>query len=369
MAENSEQRCQTLCSDKDAEIRNGEITVHRVRKRKMKYPNKQKLLRILEILKKDSDEEHPLTAAKICDLLRDEYGITAERKSVRRDIELLSDMGLAEDVYPGGVSPEMRGAYYADRVFEDWQLKLLTDAVTRAVFIDDTDAREMTDKLIGMAGPSSRALLEDNLQEHTSVPSNRFRYVLDTLLVSIKEGRQVSFKYFDLNEDGKKVYRKNGRRYLVNPYNIYWIDRSYYLICNTDGKSGLSTYRLDRMDNAEKEEAKRLPVTNLPDGDLSEKAAGYPKENASHFLGSRIPVDIRCDKKWLGSVRDVFGYDNVTPLRSKKDTNRILTVHAEGLYISLMQLGSKIEVLSPESVRSTLTGKLEELLEVYRSKE
>jgi predicted DNA-binding transcriptional regulator YafY len=119
------------------------------------------------------------------------------------------------------------------------------------------------------------------------------------------------------------------------------------------------------MDKAEKEETKRVPVTNLPDGDLSEKAANYPRENASHFLGSRIPIDIRCDKKWLGSVRDIFGYDNVMPVRSKKDTYRILTVDAEGLYISLMQLGSKIEVLSPESVRETLAEKIRELMKVY----
>ena len=52
---------------------------------------KEKLLRTLDILK-TTDEQHPLTTAKIIALLRD-YGLEPERKSVLRDIAVLQDYG------------------------------------------------------------------------------------------------------------------------------------------------------------------------------------------------------------------------------------------------------------------------------------
>ena len=51
-----------------------------------------KILYILDFLKRESDEEHPVTANDICEFL-DSQGISAERKSVYADISLLSITG------------------------------------------------------------------------------------------------------------------------------------------------------------------------------------------------------------------------------------------------------------------------------------
>lgn len=331
----------------------------------MEHSPKEKLLYIMEVLKEHSDEDHPLTAPAISRILSDEYGIEAERKSIRRDIKVLESTGLTEDVDTKGIPQDRRGTYYADRPFEDWQLKLLIDAVNHALFLSDKDARQMTETLLRMTGPGSRALLKSNMQQHESVHATGFRYVLDTLLKSIKDEVQVSFKYFDLDENGEKIYRKDARRYLVNPYHVFWVNRNYYLICNTHGKDGLSSYRLDKMDSARISETARIPVSRLPKGDLTEKAERYPTDNASQFMGDSIPVDVRCEKKWLGSVRDVFGYNNVKKIPGTEDNYKILTVDSEGLYISLMHLGERIQVLGPEKVRITLTEKLRNILNMY----
>ena len=52
---------------------------------------KLKLLKVLDILR-DTDKSHPITAVGICKKL-EESGITAERKSVCRDIKTLSEYG------------------------------------------------------------------------------------------------------------------------------------------------------------------------------------------------------------------------------------------------------------------------------------
>ena len=56
---------------------------------------KLKMLYLLEILRRETDEEHPLTLKQIIDLLA-QRGISAERKSLYDDIEQLRLLG--EDI-------------------------------------------------------------------------------------------------------------------------------------------------------------------------------------------------------------------------------------------------------------------------------
>ena len=52
-----------------------------------------RLLMVLELLKLNSDSEHPMSSAEILEQLKKD-GIEAERKSIYRDIEALRDFGF-----------------------------------------------------------------------------------------------------------------------------------------------------------------------------------------------------------------------------------------------------------------------------------
>ena len=54
---------------------------------------KQKLLYIMEIFLRETDEEHPITAGQIIERLEAKE-IPAERKSIYRDIRALQDYGM-----------------------------------------------------------------------------------------------------------------------------------------------------------------------------------------------------------------------------------------------------------------------------------
>ena len=56
-------------------------------------PKKLALIRILQILNKHSDSEHPLKHDKIIELLNAEYGLIFERKAIGRNISLLNEAG------------------------------------------------------------------------------------------------------------------------------------------------------------------------------------------------------------------------------------------------------------------------------------
>ena len=59
-----------------------------------KPDEKIKLLYLKEIFEKYSDEDHILNSSDIVALLNDRYGVECERKSIYKDIEILSDYGM-----------------------------------------------------------------------------------------------------------------------------------------------------------------------------------------------------------------------------------------------------------------------------------
>ncbi|MCF0133103.1 MAG: WYL domain-containing protein, partial [Blautia sp.] len=87
--------------------------------------DKLRMLRIMQILMQETDEQHPLSAAKIGARLESKYDMTCDRKTIYSDIELLDEIGL-EVVH----TPSRRGGFYVSgRQFELPELKLLVDAV------------------------------------------------------------------------------------------------------------------------------------------------------------------------------------------------------------------------------------------------
>ena len=103
---------------------------------------KRKLLVLREILERYTDEEHPMSAAKLGQAL-ERVGIASNRKSIYSDIEVLRSYGM--DILK--VYAPKRGYYLAARPFEVPQVRLLMDAVRTANFITPKKSRELIDRL------------------------------------------------------------------------------------------------------------------------------------------------------------------------------------------------------------------------------
>lgn len=86
---------------------------------------KEKLLVLLEILQRESDENHPLATPRLIEKIQ-ARGIAAERKSVYDDLETLRRQGYDIVLRRG------QGYYLGEREFQLAELKLLVDAVSPA---------------------------------------------------------------------------------------------------------------------------------------------------------------------------------------------------------------------------------------------
>ena len=107
-----------------------------------RFGQKLKLLYIIEILKKYTDEEHPMNANELCDLL-EQKGISAERKAIYNDIEMLIYYGW--DIIKTRVPKS--GYFLGSREFELPEIYLLADAVRSADFITIKKTRELLNKI------------------------------------------------------------------------------------------------------------------------------------------------------------------------------------------------------------------------------
>lgn len=67
---------------------------------------KYKLLKLYELLRQESDEQHPLSTNTICAKLI-EMGIPCERRTVTKDIAVLNEIGY--DVVSFKLTPQSQG--------------------------------------------------------------------------------------------------------------------------------------------------------------------------------------------------------------------------------------------------------------------
>ena len=107
---------------------------------------KLKILYLKDILSRYSDEEHPLSAVQICDILKD-CGIEAERKSIYSDIEMLASYGC--DIMK--INGREGGFFMASREFDLDEIEFLIHAVRASKSMSKRKADKLIKKLTSFA--------------------------------------------------------------------------------------------------------------------------------------------------------------------------------------------------------------------------
>ena len=232
-----------------------------------KQPKKLLIINILDILEKYTDEDHRLSQKDIVEILKTEYMMNADRKSVKRNLMDLIDFGYeieySESVrmVPNPKTGELEESYilsdfYLVRDFTDGELRLLIDSLLFSKHIPYSQCKELIEKLEGLSNQYFKARVKHIRTMPDNAPQNRQLFLnIETIDEAITSGRQVSFNYNEYGTDKKMHPRKdkngNVREYIINPYQIAATNGRYYLICNYDKYDDISHYRIDRISNIE----------------------------------------------------------------------------------------------------------------------
>ncbi len=319
---------------------------------------KIKLVRLLELLRQESDEEHPLTTNQICDYMLS-MDIPCDRRVVSRDVALLNKMGFEVMATWVGKS---KAYYIEDRSFSIPELRILIDAVKAACFITDKKTEDLADKIAGLAGSYKAEALKNNKvcfnnRKHSN---ENIYYNVDALEDAIQQKKKVVFRYFDLGIKHEKVYRRDGSHYVVEPLALIYNEDNYYLIAHSADHDGPTTYRVDRMDGVYvidegiSEEAQYLRV----------RAARYSAQAIKMYGGEPKMVTLEFEKNLNGAVYDRFG--EKIKMKTTEEGKNTVTVKVQispTFWGWLFQFGKQMRIVSPEEVAEEYRARLEETLE------
>ena len=307
---------------------------------------KIKLLKIMEILRQETDEEHPMTKVELAARLV-AMNVSCSPRSLIRDIKLLNEQGY--EIMERLMGHE-KGYFVCDRSFSVPELKILIDAVQAAGFVTEKKTGELVDKIAALGGSHRAAILKGNIvkfntRKHTN---ETIYYTVGFIEDAIQRNKKIIFRYFDLDENGQKVYRRDGHHYVVEPVALVFNEDNYYLIVYSEKHDGTANYRVDRIDSVE--------IIDDPISDkarsLRRKVARYTEEAFKMFNGQPETITLRFTDKLIGPVLDKFG--EVTKMTRVDDHTIEATVQvriAPTFWGWLFQFGTDMDIVEPEPLK------------------
>lgn len=329
----------------------------------MEGRTKEKLLFILERLKK-TDEQHPVNTNELIAYL-EEKGVSAERKSVARDVNALRDAGYSIIL----CDEFKRGYYMTDQLFEDYELKIIADAVSGAKFITYEDTSSIVDKLCELASPTGEEIIKNHtfIDEKIKSKNKKVRYNIDKVITAIKNGKRITFQYFEFAPDGKMQLKRDGHVYEISPYYLCWDDDSYYLIGNSKSHDHLIHFHVEMMTNVEVTKTPIRPRNEIEELRGNFSIGDYIRKSVNMYGGETIRLVLECSEKIAKNVRKEFGEDIITnPVSEKSFRTEVKAAEGEGLIRWLMQFSAEdLKVVSPESVRNEIRERIKKLYRIY----
>ena len=326
---------------------------------------KKKLLLILDWMKK-TDEQHPLNATQLAEMLERE-GISAERKSISRDIACLRDCDYEIVSHPN----HNLGWYMIGQEFEDHEIKLLADAVAAAKFLTVEDTRSIIKKLKNHATKECERLIDATLimDPDLKVDDKSFNRKFDTIMKAIADRKQISFQYQELVAGNKKSLRRDGHVYEVNPYYIVLSGDEYFLICNPISHNHVTYFRIERITGLtvlDKPVRIMEEIDELKDIGNSTSIAEYLRNHINMWDGEVTGITLKARNEFRYDIMKKYG-KNVSFKDDGDDsfTVRVNVPNNEGLYYWLAAYGPYIKIVAPEDVKNGYIDYLKRSLSLY----
>lgn len=304
---------------------------------------KLKTLVLRQVLLERTDEDHPMTVRELIAAL-EPWGVTAERKSIYDDMEVLRAFGLDVQSRKG----KTPGWFIGERPFQLAELKLLVDAVQSCKFITKRKSDDLIGKLERLTSVHQARQLQRQVyvERRIKTMNESVYYSIDKLHAALAAHKAVTFKYFEYNVEKEKVYRREGKRYTVFPHGLVWNSENYYLVGWDGTMKEIRHYRVDKMDD--------LSVTclKLDEGEHEDRAAfdvaDYAAKHFGMFSGREGRVRLRCESHMVGVVLDRFGQDVIlAPDGEGHFTVTVDAVVSPQFFGWLFGLGAAVELTAP----------------------
>ena len=308
----------------------------------MESDGKLRLLRLLEILQTESDEQHPISIAEITEVMKERWGLDAYRITVQKDIEALRSAGYEIET----IRTTQNRYYLTSRPFELPELKLLLDAVESSKFITQKKSRILASKLLTLTSRHNAAGLKRNISiaDRIKPKNEHIYYYIDAINEAINTKHKIAFRYFAYTSAKKKALKNDGIYYILSPYTLTWNGDCYYVVGWSDKHGKVATFRVDRIF----ETPRILPDKAVPrPKDYS--IADFAEKAFQLFDAARTEVTLLCDAAAMNSVIDHFGDHAKTTPVDDKTFRLVAEVSLSPTFFAwVFQFGGKVKILEPD---------------------
>lgn len=193
-------------------------------------------LKIMDVLRKHSDKDNPLTQQDIVRLLKSDFGTEVDRKTVGRNIAVLVDYD--DDRHIGyktskrvqnGEESERRTAFYYKSDFEAGEMRVLIDSILSNRHISMKYTKDLIDKIVEKNEWLRKKGIRDIAFYDTYYKQNIPDLFLNTeeILFAIDEHHDLEITVGDYDVN---LNLTGGRPTRVSPIQLCMYEQIYYLI-------------------------------------------------------------------------------------------------------------------------------------------
>ena len=297
-----------------------------------KQNQKMKPFLVYQYLLKNTDENHFVAGEKIAADIRADFNISADRRSIYRDIQeinkalLASAEGItleeAEEILLDDEEEKVikydknkKGFYVSRRDLDFYDLRLLAECVYSARFLDKSRANMLVDAICNLATEEQAKRIKHDvtLIDRTRANNKEILNSISVLSDAISKEldgqphvpEKVSFEYlhYEIDDVKSQKPRRKNKKTTVSPYYLVIDNGNYYLV-GFNGKQE-KQYRVDRMRNVTLSGEPREGAEHFNDVDIKE----YLRQTFSMYRGKTERVTIRFVPDLLDTMIDRFGND------------------------------------------------------------
>ena len=325
------------------------------------------ILYILNILRKYTDFNHPMTQQEIADKMMDDYEMPVNRATVKKNIMDLMAAGYyiyPKDEFTRKYIDKKTGEeeentiytnFYYDHDFSESELHMLIDGLLFSRSVPYKPRKELIKKLGELSSSHFSQRMRHVHSMNADSPENKdLFYNIEVLDEAIQEGKQVEITYGrygtdlklheSLNEDGTV------KKQLLNPYQLVASEGRYYLICNKDNKNNVANYRVDRIMSITKLDTPSKPKSEVAGLENGLKLEKYLYQHVNMFSGDPEKVEFIIPKSFVSVVIDFFGSHVSFFDKGDGTISCNIEVSREAMKHWVKQFADVVRVVSPEGL-------------------
>lgn len=326
-----------------------------------KQSKKMLALNILEILRRYTDAEHCLSQKQIEEILQKDYDMVVDRKSIKRNILDLMDMGIdiqcserTRMVYcrDSGEMEEQSvcTGFYLQRDIMDCEIQFLIDSVLGADYIAEQQKEQLIEKLEGLTSVHFRKASGMRKLRKDGTVKNQLFYSLEIIREAIANHKMVRFLYkgYRIGSGGVQA---SFSEHVVIPIDTEICGGKYLLYCeNASGKE--ETYQIDYI-------TEMRPI----------KTSGVRKYwNRVNHLGTERIVVFRAHEEMIPSFVDSFGENSLKFGRMEDEWIQVVVRTSDDRALEYaLRNAMDTTILEPKALRDRAADALRRGLDGYNN--